>query len=173
MSSASIVESKNNVKRNIFGLYCVVILWPVEHQRNNVKRAYSVIAFHRLVVYVYKTGVCRALYAVAACVLQLFEQEFVNAQRLLSFVYDNAQMFIQLLPLFVFKFNVVDVVFCHNILVSQVISVSLSIPDRSQLQTRPLRFLVLARCKALRLPALARPKSLRIRRNSLQVLHIR
>ena len=100
-----------DVERDVFRLYGVVVLGMVEHQGYYVERPDAVVALDRAVVYVHKPSIGSALYAVAAGVLQLFQQELVYSQRFLSFVHDNPQVLVKLLSLLVRY--VFDVVFSH------------------------------------------------------------
>ena len=118
----------HDVQRNIFRLNRVIVLRTVEHQCYHVERTYTVVAFHRTVVHMHKTCVGSLLYTVTAGVLQFLEHELVDAQRLLSLVYYDTQMLIQLLPLLVLQIYVVDVLVSHNVTAYQLINVNAEAP---------------------------------------------
>ena len=106
----------DDVKRNIFRLYATVVLRTVEHKGYHVEGTHLIVALYRFLVYMYKARIGSSLYTVSACVLKLLRHELVNAQRHLSFVYDYAQMFIEL-SVFVFRelfFCILYYIFCHS-----------------------------------------------------------
>ena len=84
-------------QRYVFGLDSGVVAGPVEHQRHHVSGSHPVVALHRFVVYVYKSGVGGLLDAVAARVLHLLAHVLVDAERLLPFVHLETEVLVQLL----------------------------------------------------------------------------
>ena len=68
--------------------------WTVEHQCDDVPRANLMVAFHRFVVDMHISSICRFLNTVARGVLQLFAHEFIHPGCHLSGINLKAEMFI-------------------------------------------------------------------------------
>ena len=85
----------NHVEGNILGFDGCIVVWPVEHQRDDIARAHLIVAFHRLAVDMYESGVGSFLNTVARRVLNVFRHVFVDAYRFLSAIDLHAQMLIE------------------------------------------------------------------------------
>ena len=84
----------NHIQWNILRLYCRVIVWPVQHQRDDIASSHLVIALHRPVVDMHETGICRLLDAVARGVPQMLHHILVYTQRLLARVDHHPDMLV-------------------------------------------------------------------------------
>ena len=86
-----------HVKRQLLGHDGGVEVWPLQPQTDDVARAYLIITFNRSVVDKEIPALSRLLYAVAAGVLRVLGEVFVDAQWHLPTVHLYPQVLIQLL----------------------------------------------------------------------------
>ena len=86
----------DHVERYVLRLDGRIVVRTVEHQRDDVSRAYLIIIFNGCAVHVDEARVGGLLYAVAAGVGLMLGQELVDAHRLLPAVHLYAEVLIQL-----------------------------------------------------------------------------
>ena len=103
----------HDVERDIFGVYAIVVVRTVEHQRDHIPRPHLVAALHRTVVHMHKARIRCTLNTVATGVLQFFHQKLVDAQRHQPLVGHKAQMLVQLLLLIIQFGDILYLLFCH------------------------------------------------------------
>lgn len=111
-----------DIQRNVFGNDIVFVTGTVHHDRQYILRLYFVAAFYRFPVGHDKSCIRSLLDTVSRSVYNAFEQVFVNTDRRLSFVYHDAEMFVQgrriVQGLNIFQgivFQFFDVIFCHTV----------------------------------------------------------
>ena len=91
----------NNIQRNVLCLDSVIVSGAIEHQSNHVVGTNFIVTLHRLIVHMHETSLCSLLNSVSTTMLKLFEHKLIHSQRLLTFVGNDAKMFVKLL-IFVF-----------------------------------------------------------------------
>ena len=103
----------DDIKRNIFCNDTCVVLRTVEHQRDNISRAYLVVALYGLIIHVNEARIGCLLDAVTALIRVLLGQKLVNAHGSLPHVHLNFPVFKELLFIRFEVFYVVIQHFCH------------------------------------------------------------
>ena len=102
----------DHVEWNLLWLDGGVEMGTVEHQRDDVARSHLVVALHRFLVYMHKTGIGCLLDAVSAGVLQFLAHEFIHSDGHLSTVHLKAVVLIELLLLLV-AYIIQGIGICH------------------------------------------------------------
>ena len=85
----------NNIKRNVFRLYQILIARTIEQKRYDIVGFNAIITLFRPPIDVDEAGLSRLLYSVARRIGQMSHQKLIYTKQLLALVGYDAKMFIQ------------------------------------------------------------------------------
>ena len=114
----------DNIQRNILCFYRIIMLRTVEHQGDNILWTHLIITLYWHIVHMNITSIGSLLNTVTTGMLHSFKEELIYANRLLTFIYNDTEMLIQLTFPSLIRFSRKEVViklilkyrffFCHH-----------------------------------------------------------